>query len=341
VALDEQTGALAQRLARLGSVDYAHVTAAQYRELFWRMMAEASGPAVVDATAVVHRTRVVVPGPTTADIALDVYRPHTAARAAPAVVVLHGGGWVVGGPGVHDPLCRAVSSRTGAVTVGVDYRTAPEHRFPAALHDCLAALDWVAAHAGRLGADPARLAVAGDSAGANLAAAVTLAVRDGGGPPLAAQALLCPFVDLRAGGVTDGGHDVASLLSPAAARWFCDQYLGAHDPGDPLASPLCAADLAGLPPAVVATAGHDPLRAQGRAYAGRLRRAGVEVRALDFPALAHGFAGLGAVSEASARAADQVWDALGRLLGTPQPVGGSSARRGATCHPADDTLRGS
>jgi acetyl esterase len=351
--LDEQTAALARRLTRLGTVDYAHVSVAHYRAVFTLMVAEAAGPAgdadsgFDDDDTGVHRT--VVPG-ATAGVPLEVFRPRPprgpvtgseASRMAPAVVFFHGGGWVVGGPGLHDRMCRALCRRTGAVVVGVDYRSAPENRFPAALEDGVTALRWVAGHALELGVDVDRLAVAGDSAGGNLAAGVALSARDHG-PRLAAQAVVCPFVDLRdeaLSAAVDG--EAAALLSPAAARWFRDQYLGDHDPGDPRASPLCARDLSGMAPAVVATAGHDPLGAQGRAWGERLRGAGVHVDAMDFPRLAHGFTGLGAVSEASARASDEVWDALGRLLGTAQDVGGSSGRGGATCHPADDTLRGS
>jgi acetyl esterase len=229
------------------------------------------------------------------------------------VVFFHGGGWVIGDIDTHDGTCRILCRSTGAIVVSVDYRLAPEHRFPAAVEDCIAATTWVADHGAELGGDPGRLGVAGDSAGGNLAAVVAQDAHRRGAPAVAAQALVYPAVDfseIRPSFVANGeGY----LLTAESIGWFTAQYLGDHDPADPRASPL-RADLAGLPPAVVAVAEFDPLHDEGVAYAAALSEAGVAVRLLDFGGLVHGFMGLGALSRASARARDEVWTAFAALL---------------------------
>jgi len=318
--LDPQTQTLLDRLGRLPPIDYDTVDVARYRQ------------ALADALAVAsdgHRTplerhdveHVDVPRPG-GIVPLRVHRPGdsspTAAGASgsapPVVVYLHGGGWIAGGGRADDTLCRSLCDAAGAVVVGVDYRLAPEHRFPAALDDAALAVRWVAGHADHLRVDAGRLVVAGDSAGANLAAALTVRAR-AAGPAIGAQVLVCAFVDLRCS-PADLGPGGPSLLSPEAACWMRDQYLGDHARDDPLASPLCAPDLSGLPPAVVVTAGYDPLAGQGRAYARRLRLAGVDVRHTHFPDLSHGFLGLDAVSAASRRATGEVWGSLRAVLDT-------------------------
>jgi acetyl esterase len=231
-----------------------------------------------------------VPG-AAGDIPVRVYTPEgEAAHPRPVVVYFHGGGWVVGDLDVVDLPCRQLAAESGAVVVSVDYRLAPEHRYPAAFDDCYAATAWVAEHAEELGADPVRVAVAGDSAGGNLAAAVALAARDRGGPSLYAQLLIYPATDFGFG--TDSYRDNAEgyLLNRASMQWFWAHYLGAADlDATPYACPARAADLAGLPPAYVATAEYDPLRDEGEAYAARLASAGVPVTAKRFDGLMHGF----------------------------------------------------
>lgn len=257
-----------------------------------------------------------VPGPA-GDVPVRVYRPAGAAEPAPVVVYFHGGGWVLGSIATHDGSCRALANRTDAVVVSVDYRLAPEHPYPAALDDCFAATAWVASHAVDLGVDPGRLAVAGDSAGGNLAAAVSLLARDRGGPDIAFQSLVYPVTDLE----PDRWPSMAAnadgpLLTRAAMDWFIGHYVGDPPPlEDPLAAPIRAADLSGLPPAHVSTAGHDPLRDEGAAYAVALAAAGVPAAHDDFPTLIHGFVGFADVVPAAGEARDAIAVALREGLG--------------------------
>ena len=307
--LEPATKAIVDRAADAGAIDFARITPARLRRIFMTGLAalDVPGPEVgLDEAE--DRT---VPGPA-GELRVRVYRPPTTG-AVPVVVFFHGGGFVIGNVDTHDGTCRTLCRLAQAVVVSVDYRLAPEHRFPAALDDCEAATRWVAAHAAELGADPGRVGVAGDSAGGNLAAAVTLRARAARQPPLAAQALVYPTVDF----TTDRPSVVANgqgyLLSAEAVHWFVGQYLGDHDRADPMASPLLA-DLAGLPPAVVATAEFDPLHDEGGDYASALAAAGVPVTHLDFPGLVHGFLGLGALSPGSARATEELWATFAALL---------------------------
>lgn len=255
-----------------------------------------------------------VPGPA-GEVPVRVYRPEAPAPL-PVVVYAHGGGWVLGDLDTHDPHARAVAAKVAAVVVSVGYRLAPEHPFPAALDDLAAVARWALERAGDLGGDPARVAVGGDSAGGNLAAASTLRLRDTPGlPSLAAQLLVYPSVDatLSCPSVTENG--AGRWLESGDMRWFLEQYLPTPaDRADALASPLSATDLTGLPPAVVAVAGYDPLRDEGIAYAERLGAAGGAVRLLHFPTLTHSFFGLGALSAAAAAAVDETCAALRDLL---------------------------
>jgi acetyl esterase/lipase len=211
--------------------------------------------------------------------ALDyrLYRPATPGPH-PVVVYYHGGGWVLGSHDSDDPLCRDLCARSGVLVISVDYRHAPEARFPAAAEDAFAALRWVAEHAEELGGIPGRVAVAGWSAGANLAAVVAQLARDAGGPALAGQLLLTPVTD--GGEVWPSHHENAEgfVLTAALMRWFWDHYATPEERLSPLASPLRAESLAGLPPAVVVTCELDPLRDEGAAYARALDAAGVAVR---------------------------------------------------------------
>lgn len=212
----------------------------------------------------------------------------------PGVVYLHGGGWALGDLDYQDAVCRRLATVAGAVVVNVDYRLAPEHRFPAALDDSYDATVWLVEHAAELGVDPARVAVMGSSSGANLAAAVALRARDSGGPALVLQVLVYPPLDSELSSDTyrtNGGGEY--LLSTAQMSWFWQQY--AHRPEDrvhPWASPRHATDLAGLPPAIVDTAEYDPLRDDGEEYAARLREAGVDTELRRQAGLIHGYVGL-------------------------------------------------
>ena len=254
--------------------------------------------------SVVDRT---IPGP----VRIRVYEPLGDERARPVLVYFHGGGWVLGSLDTHDGVCRALCARTPCVVVAVDYRLAPEHRFPAAVDDAWAATAWVVEHAASLGADPARIAVGGDSAGGNLAAAVTFRAR-ATGLSLAFQLLVYP--------VTDADLDTASYLENAtgygltrdAMRWYWDQYLGPDgDRADPEAAPLRAGDLAGLPPALVITAEFDVLRDEGEAYAGRLEAAGVAAELSRYEGLIHGCIRMPAAIPPANAMLDEAASALG------------------------------
>jgi len=209
------------------------------------------------------------------------------------LVYYHGGGFVLGDLESHDRVCRALANKAGCVVVSVDYRLAPEHIFPAAAEDCYSATKWVAENAASLGADPARLAVGGDSAGGNLAAAVSMMARDCGGPSIAFQLLFYPVTDcaLDTPSYKEFAND-GYVLSRADMEWFWNHYLGPDSDAEktnPYACPLRAKNLAGLPPALVMTASHDPLRDEGERFAQRLISAGVKVTCTRYEGVTHGF----------------------------------------------------
>ena len=209
----------------------------------------------------------------------------------PVAMMFHGGGWVIGDLATADCQSREVCRGAGVVVVSVDYRLAPEHRFPAAAEDCYAATVWTAENAGRFGGDGGRLAVVGDSAGGNLAAVVALMARDRHGPPLAFQLLVYPVTD-GANFETASYRDNAEgyLLTAAAMQWFWNHYApDAAQRQHPYASPLLAESHAGLPPALVLTAEYDPLRDEGEAYAAKLAAAGVAAKHLRYDGFIHGF----------------------------------------------------
>jgi acetyl esterase len=248
----------------------------------------------------------------------------TGKRRVPTVVYFHGGGWVAGDLFTHERQARTLALELDAVVVSIDYRRPPETPFPGAFEDCLAATRWAAANVGALGRDPARLAVAGDSAGGNLAAAVAQASRTGG-PRLAAQFLIYPAVDLAGnyGSATENAkypsrqeNGDGYFLTGDAMRFFAGQYLPrSKDSEDSRASPLRSRDLAGLPRAVICTAEFDPLRDEGEAYADALKRAGVEVAYFREPGMVHGFFGMGAASPAADAARRRATEAFKAMLG--------------------------
>ena len=210
-------------------------------------------------------------------IPAHVYRAtDVPASGAPCLVWYHGGGWVIGDLESADPTARKLANRTGAVVVSVDYALAPERPFPAGPDECVAALEWVVAHADELGIDAARVAVGGDSAGGNLAAVVSIAARDRG-IAIRHQVLVYPAIDATMALPSYTDNAEGYLLTRGAMEWFYAHYIGDHDPKDPRVSPLFADDLSDVAPATVITAEYDPLRDEGNAYAERLRDAGVEV----------------------------------------------------------------
>ncbi|MFG3705856.1 alpha/beta hydrolase [Micromonospora sp. NPDC047670] len=279
-------------LDRLAAVNFAGlhtVTPEQARAGARRLTAASVGEPepVADVT-----DRVVVTE--AGEVPVCVYHPlgvATEDRALPVVVFFHGGGYVLGDLDSHDGLARALANGARSVVVSVDYPLAPEHKFPAPVDAGYAATAWVAEHAVELGVDPARLAVAGDSAGGNLAAVVTLKARAAGQPRIAFQLLIYPDLDFRR-----SNHSITASagkygnLSREAQHWFMDHYLAAGDDKlNPLVSPLLEPDLGGLPPALIITAEYDALRDEGEEYGGRLAAAGVPVTVNRYDGMIHEF----------------------------------------------------
>lgn len=232
-----------------------------------------------------------IPGPA-GDVPVRVYYPHGGTRDDRAAIVFcHGGGFVLCDIESHDGFCRALSRGTGAVVVSVGYRLAPEHRAPAAALDAFAAFRWVVDHAAELGTDPTRTAIGGDSAGGNLAAVTAILCRDRGVARPAAQLLIYPVIDPSFDTGSYRRCATGYFLTRAAMRWYWSQYLGGETLSPPphLVAPARADSHADLPPAVILTAGLDPLHDEGRDYARLLRGAGVQVVHRDFPDLFHGF----------------------------------------------------
>ncbi|WFU44890.1 alpha/beta hydrolase [Bradyrhizobium sp. CB82] len=225
---------------------------------------------------------------------------------SPGLVFFHGGGWVIGDLDTHDVAVRKLAVEGELIVISVDYRLAPEHKFPAAVDDAVAATHWIAANASALGIDASRLSVGGDSAGGNLAAVVAIAARDANRVSLAGQVLIYPAVDFAMMHPSHSEPETSLLLTHSVVRWFRDHYLnGAADTHDWRASPA-RATLNGLPPAYVLTAGADPLRDEGHDYAERLRQAGVPVAYRHFPGQFHGFFTMGKLLQQADVAAAEI-----------------------------------
>ncbi|MBF6407889.1 alpha/beta hydrolase [Nocardia farcinica] len=260
----------------------------------------------------------VIPGPG-GDLTVRVYVPHGDALR-PVVVFAHGGGFVFCDLDSHDEFCRSTAQAVDAVVVSVDYRRAPEHPGPAAMEDLYAAVTWVHRHAGEFGGDPERIAVAGDSAGGNLAATVSLAARDRGGPPIAAQVLIYPVIDDDFDTESYRRYGAGYYNTTEAMRWYWQQY-APHGTDSPYLVPTRADSLAGLPPAVVVTAELDPPCSAGEDYARRLAAAGVPVTAHRFDGLFHRFLTFPKLSlTGPARA--ELWQMMRAVLASPRPAVG-------------------
>jgi acetyl esterase len=295
-ALDPQAKAVIDLVIKSGRPPYHQLSPKDARQMF-RETRPASTPPAPEIGLVKDLSADGVP--------VRLYRPKDvpAATPLPALVYFHGGGWVIGDLETHDVLCRQLTAGAGIAVVSVDYRLAPEHKFPAAADDAWTATRWVAAHAGDLGLDASRLAVGGDSAGGNLAAVVSLMARDQGAPALAMQVLLYPVTDVAAEAQSYTDFADGFMLTRDSMRWFIAHYLnGGRDATDWRVSPLRAPSLAGVAPALVVTAGFDPLRDEGDAYARKLREAGVRVDAACYGGMIHGFAPMGRLIETGNRA---------------------------------------
>ncbi|MDQ2651067.1 MAG: alpha/beta hydrolase [Actinomycetota bacterium] len=249
------------------------------------------------------------------DIPVRVYTPEAAINAAPGVMLwFHGGGWVLGDLDTADATCRALANRSGAVVVSVDYRKAPEHRSPAAIDDCMAALQWVVENEELLGIDANKVAVGGDSAGGHLAALVCQRVRDEFGPEVDFQLLVNPVLDLTLSHPSIEENATGYFLTKDTMEWFVDHYLDGQDPADPAVSPLLAASVEDLPPALILTAEFDPLRDEGAAYAARLEEAGVPVELICYEGMMHQFFEMASLLSVGAEAVDTAGNALRKVL---------------------------
>ena len=303
--LDPQAKAFLDQIIAIGGPSLTAVPVDEARKMM-EMLSAMRGAEVPVASAV-DRT---IPGPA-GPIPVRVYTPN-GSGPFPLLVWFHGGGWVLGSLATHDGICRSLAAGAGSVVVSVDYRLAPEHRYPAAAEDCFAATQWCAAHAGELSADAARLAIGGDSAGGNLTAVVAQMARDRGGPRLVFQLLVYPVTDSACDTPSYRDNAEGYLLTAADMHWFWGHYLGdARERGrEPYASPLRADRLTGLPPALVVTAEFDPLRDEGEAYGAALAEAGVPAHVSRYDGMIHGFFGMGAVID---RANAAVREACGHL----------------------------
>lgn len=311
--LHPQTQALLDLMAQRG-VPPTHTLAPAEARALYRERRSYTQPA---APAVALLRELQADGPHGA-IALRLYRPlgSDAAAALPVLVYFHGGGWTIGDLDTHDTLCRELANGAGCAVVAVDYRMGPEHRFPAAVDDSIAATRWVHAHAAELALDATRLAVGGDSAGGNLAAVVSIAARDAGDLPIAHQLLIYPATDQHRTAPSHTTNGQGYLLTTDTMDYFAGHYIA--DPAqyaDWRASPLLRADLTRLPPALVLTAGYDPLRDEGAAYAERLTAAGNRATCVCFERQIHGFILMGKVLDEANTAVALCAAELKRALG--------------------------
>jgi len=307
-----QVVALLERAARSGLPLYYEVSPFVARRIY----ADTCRTLSPAAPAVAAARLLLAPGPD-GPVPLRAFRPQgtKADEILPALVYFHGGGWVIGDLDTHDVVCRQLANGARCAVFSVEYRLAPEYRFPAAVNDCIAATRWIAAQAKALAIDPVRLAVGGDSAGGNLATVVALAARESGGPELRYQLLVYPSTDQRMGFPSIEWNGEGFLLTKKAIEYFRGHYLPqGSDWLDWRASPLLAHSLAGLPPAYVLTASFDPLLDEGRAYAERLASEGVATEYKEYPDMVHGFLLYGGVLDAANAAVDACCQALKRAF---------------------------
>jgi acetyl esterase len=309
--LDPQAKALLELIQARGLPATHELTPAEARKAY-RDRRTFTQPAPPDVASVQD---IATPGPG-GNIPVRSYRPIGSAPDAvlPALVYFHGGGWVIGDLDTHDVLCRELCNEAGCAVLAVDYRMGPEHRFPAAIADALAVTRWVFAQAKDLKIDAARIAVGGDSAGGNIAAVVCLALRDAGDKLPVFQLLIYPATDMNGTAASHRENGQGYLLTSDSIAYYQGHYLNAGDQNDWRASPLLAKSHAGLPPALVLTAGFDPLRDEGRAYADKLSAAGTPTQYVCFSRQIHGFIPMGRVIEEANTAVRLCADLLRRNL---------------------------
>jgi acetyl esterase len=293
VVLDPDAAAVLAAFREAGRPPYETLSPPEAREWYLkaRLVAHPEPPVMA------HVHAMTVPGPAGA-IPVRIYTPLQVRQAdgmAPCLVFFHGGGWVIGDLDSHDVVCRTLAVEAEAMVISVDYRLAPEHKFPAAIDDAIAATRWIADNAIQLNVDASRIVVGGDSAGGNLAAIAAIDAREHG-PKLQAQVLIYPATDFRMTHPSHREPETDCLLTHNVIRWFRDHYLnGKEDIDNWRASPARVDNLAGLPPAYVLTAGADPLRDEGDEYAMRLKDAGVAVATKTYPGQFHGFVTMGKI----------------------------------------------
>jgi acetyl esterase len=304
VVLDADAAFVYKAFQEAGRPAYETLSAPEARE-FYSQARFVSNPEPPELESVQPLS---IPAPHGA-IPARIYTPKTLRKTgglAPCLVFFHGGGWVIGDLETHDVVCRKLAHEGELIVISVDYRLAPEHKFPAAVDDAIHATKWIAANAGKLGIDASRVSVGGDSAGGNLAAVVALAARDGNGPKIAGQVLVYPATDFSMKHPSHAEPETSILLTHSVIRWFSNHYLGGADINDWRVSPARAKTLAGLPPAYVLTAGADPLRDEGDEYAERLKEAGVAVTYRHFPGQFHGFFTMGKLLQQANVAASEI-----------------------------------
>jgi acetyl esterase len=306
--LDPQAQNVVDTIAALNLKPIMDSTPTEAREA---MRTRTAGLGPVEDVPAVADHRVPVEG---GEITVRLYAP-AGVGPHPVLVFYHGGGWVIGDLYTHDGLCRSIVNAAGCAVASVDYRLAPEFKFPVAVEDSYTALKWVAANGPRLGLDSARLAVGGDSAGGNLAAVMALLARDRRGPRILLQALVYPVTNYDFGAKSYVENATGYVLTTEDMRWFWRHYLSREEQGQEMtASPFRAKSLADLPPALVMTAGCDPLRDEGDAYAARLRDSGVPVTLTQYPGMFHGFLRMTRILDQARAALDEVATALRKAL---------------------------
>ena len=306
--LDPQAQKVVDALAALNLKPFRDSSPAEARESM-RSRTAALGPFEEVPAVADHRVPV-----TGGEITVRVYKP-AGMGPHPVLVFYHGGGWVIGDLYTHDGICRSIVNAAGCAVASVDYRLAPEFKYPVPVEDSYAGLLWVVANATRLGLDSARIAVGGDSAGGNLAAVMALLARDRRGPRLLLQILVYPVTNHDFGTASYRENGTGFVLTTDDMRWFWRHYLSREEQGREMtASPIRAKSLADLPPALVITAGCDPLRDEGDAYAARLRDAGVAVTLTPYPGMVHGFLRMTRILDQSRVLLDEIAGALKKAL---------------------------